>query len=75
MKRVRRFSSPSSPAPLSRGAGRVRKAHRRRGASALDYILILGATLPIVAFVLTKGVRMIQLVYEMTCVLVAWPFM
>ena len=47
----------------------------RRGASALDYVLILAAMLPIVLFIVVKGKRIMQLVWEMLCVLVSWPLM
>lgn len=47
----------------------------RRGASSLDYVLILAAMLPIVLFIITKGKRIMQLVWEMLCVQVSWPFM
>lgn len=49
--------------------------HRRTGASTLDYILVLGVILPLAAIVLPMGMRMIALVYEMICVLTAWPFL
>jgi len=51
------------------------RRHRRAGLATLDYFLVLAVALPLVAFVIDKGIRMIRLVYEMTCVLVAWPFM
>jgi hypothetical protein len=47
----------------------------RRGVASLDYVLILGVVLPLVAFILWIGPRIMRLVYEMTCVLVSWPFM
>ena len=47
----------------------------RRGASALDYVLILAAMLPIVLFIVVKGKRIMQLVWEMLCVQVSWPLM
>ena len=53
----------------------VVRRHRRAGLATLDYFLVLAVVLPLVAFVIDKGIRMIRLVYEMTCVLVAWPFM
>ncbi len=49
--------------------------HRRAGASTLDYILVLGVILPLVAFAIPAGKRIIQLSYEMVCTLVAWPMM
>jgi hypothetical protein len=48
---------------------------RRRGNSALDYMLILAAMLPIVLFIVVKGKRVMQLVWEMLCILVSWPLM
>jgi hypothetical protein len=53
----------------------VARRHRRAGLATLDYLLVLAVVLPLVAFVIDKGIRIIRLVYEMTCVLVAWPFM
>lgn len=50
-------------------------AHGRRSAAALDYVLILAAMLPIVLFIVVKGKRIMQLVWEMLCVQVSWPFM
>jgi len=49
--------------------------HRRAGVSTLDYVLLLAATLPLVAFAIAKGIRIIQLAYEMICTMVAWPFL
>jgi len=43
--------------------------------ASLDYVLILGVVLPVVAFVLWIGPRIMRLAYEMVCVLVSWPFM
>ncbi len=50
-------------------------SHRRAGVSTLDYILVLGVILPLVAFAIPAGKRIIQLSYEMVCTLVAWPMM
>lgn len=49
--------------------------HHRAGAAALDYVLVLGVILPLVAFVMWAGPRIIRLAYEMISVLVSWPFM
>jgi hypothetical protein len=35
----------------------------------------LAVILPLVAFVMWIGPRVMQLAYEMVCVLVSWPFM
>jgi pilus assembly protein CpaF len=47
----------------------------RRGAATLDYVLVLGIVLPLIAFVLRVAPRIMNLVYEMTSVLVSWPFL
>jgi hypothetical protein len=52
-----------------------RKTTSRSGVAALDYVLILGVVLPMVAFILWIGPRIMGLAYEMVCALVAWPFM
>jgi len=46
----------------------------RRGAASLDYILVVGVILPLALIVIPVGRRIIQLVYEMICVMIAWPF-
>lgn len=38
-------------------------------------MLILATLLPMVLFIVVKGKRMMQLVWEMLCVLVSWPLM
>jgi hypothetical protein len=53
----------------------VGQVRGRRGVATLDYILVLGVVLPILAIVIPQGRRMMQLVFEMTCALVSWPFM
>ena len=52
-----------------------RRRGARRGAATLDYVLLLAVVLPMAAFVLWAGPRIMNLVYEMTCVLISWPFM
>lgn len=52
-----------------------RVALRRRGSSMLDYVLVLGAVLPMLAMSYYYSMRIIRAVYEMTCTLVCWPFM
>ena len=47
----------------------------RRGAATLDYILVLCFILPVSAFVIGMGGKIMQLVYEMLAVFLAWPFM
>lgn len=46
-----------------------------RAGEAFDYVLILAATFPIVLIAVTKGKRIMQLVWEMLCVQVSWPFL
>lgn len=48
---------------------------QRQGEAAVDYILGLGVVLPLLVAVLPAGRRIMQLVFEFTCTLVAWPFM
>jgi len=54
---------------------RIRKPLRRkrRGVTTIDYILILGLVIPLVAFMFGIVPRMIRLVYEMTIVVVNSP--
>ena len=47
----------------------------RRGLASLDYILVLGVILPLAAFILWIGPRIMDSVYQMICGLIAWPFM
>ncbi|MGQ9574031.1 MAG: hypothetical protein ACUVUC_01810 [Thermoguttaceae bacterium] len=41
----------------------------------MDYVLILGVILPMVAFIMGVGPRIMRLTYEALCLLVSWPFM
>lgn len=47
----------------------------RSGVAALDYILAIGVVFPLLVVILPQGRRAMQLVYEMTATLTAWPFM
>ena len=47
----------------------------RRGVSTLDYILVLGIVLPLLAVIGPQGGGAMQWVYEMTATLVGWPFL
>ena len=51
-----------------------RRTARRSGVAALDYVLTMGVVLPLAAFVLWAAPRIMNLVYEMTCVVITWPF-
>jgi len=58
----------------------VRHARRsgrnpRRGAATVDYVLGLGVVLPLLLIVLPAGRRAMQLIFELACGLVAWPFL
>lgn len=52
-----------------------RPVRARRGASTLDYALLIGVVLPLAYIVMRAAPRMMSLVYEMFTVLTAWPFM
>ena len=54
--------------------GRKRR-NRRRGSAAIDYFLVVGVLLPLATLVLWFGPRAIHSVYDMSTVIVAWPFM
>ncbi|MFW6171183.1 MAG: hypothetical protein ACODAD_11890, partial [Planctomycetota bacterium] len=58
---------PGRPAPGG--------ARRRAGVASLDFVLAMGVILPMIAFVLWAAPRIMNLVYEMTSVLVSWPFL
>ena len=63
---------------LRRNPGKIgshRPPRRRRGAALLDYVLVLGAALPMVAMSYYYSTKIIRAVYQMTCALVCWPFM
>jgi hypothetical protein len=47
----------------------------RRGVAALDYVLVLGVVLPLVAFIMWVAPRMLERVYELVCLLISWPWM
>jgi hypothetical protein len=59
--RIKRWNNLSRPA--------------RRGVAAMDYMLVMGVVLPLAAFLMWAAPRIMNLVYEMTTVLVSWPFM
>ena len=68
---ISRTGFPARP-PRLRRAG---KPVPRKGVASLDYILVGGVVLPMAAFVLWIGPRIIQQVYDMVAVQVGWPFM
>jgi hypothetical protein len=61
--------------PALRPPSRAVPASRRTGASTLDYVLVLGVVMPLAVIVIPTSIRIIRSVYEMTTVLIAWPFM
>ena len=63
------------PIPADRRGRGHSRGRGRSGVAALDYVLVLAVILPLVAFVMWIGPRVMQLAYEMVCVLVSWPFM
>ncbi|MGQ9503590.1 MAG: hypothetical protein ACUVQG_00655 [Thermogutta sp.] len=66
------------PWQLLLATGRELAARRftRRGAvSTLDYVLVIGVILPVAAFCMWAGPRLIWLTYQMVYVLIGWPFM
>ncbi|MBN2024821.1 MAG: hypothetical protein JW809_18725 [Pirellulales bacterium] len=50
-------------------------AYRRGGVATLDYVLVLGVVLPMVAFIMHVGPRILRFAHEMIAVMVSWPFM
>jgi hypothetical protein len=48
---------------------------QRKGFAALDYALVLGVIFPVAAALLWMGPKIMMLVYEMTAVIISWPFM
>jgi|YNPMSStandDraft_1061717.scaffolds.fasta_scaffold04140_4 hypothetical protein len=61
---------------LTKGRALALQRLTRRGAvSTLDYVLLVGVILPIAAFCMWAGPRLIWLTYQMVYVLIGWPFM
>ena len=54
---------------------RLTKHDSRWGASSLEWVLVLGASLPMLTVAYYYAVKIIRAVYEMTCGLICWPFM
>ena len=57
---------------------KLRMSGRRRpraGVAALDFALVLGVLLPVVLLLMVVGPKIMKLVYEMTAVVISWPFM
>lgn len=61
---------------LTKGQALAEQRLTRRGAvSTLDYVLLVGVILPVAAFCMWAGPRLIWLTYQMVYVLIGWPFM
>ena len=54
---------------------RRRRAQKRRGSATIDYFLLAGVVLPLAAIFWWFGPRAIHAVYDMSTVVIAWPFM
>ncbi|HVA48567.1 MAG TPA: hypothetical protein VNH11_19535 [Pirellulales bacterium] len=61
------------------GGRRTRRGSRNRrdraGAATLDYALLMGVVLPMAAFCMWAGPRLMRQVYEMLLVCISWPFL
>ena len=53
----------------------VNMPRSRRAAVSLDYVLVLTVILPMIAFMMWAGPRIMRLAYEMVALLISWPFM
>ncbi len=51
------------------------RSRPRAGVAALDFALVLGVLLPVVLLLMVVGPKIMKLVYEMTAVVISWPFM
>ncbi len=64
------------PGKLSLDRIQRRSATRRRkGVAAVDYVLTMGIILPLAVFLFWVAPSIMNLVYEMTSVLISWPFL
>ena len=59
----------------SRHSPSAQRRLRRVGAATFEYVLVMGAAVPMVAMSYYYSTRIIRAVYQMTCALVSWPFM
>ncbi|MFO0905485.1 MAG: hypothetical protein U0939_20920 [Pirellulales bacterium] len=71
---------PTAARPVRMPAPRARHWHMRhwralrRGAATLDYVLVMGVVMPLVVFVYWAAPRAMNLVFELTSVVMGWPF-
>lgn len=56
------------------GVRPLRKFGLRKGAATLDYVLVLGAALPLAGLALYQSGRIIRAVYAFACTFIVWPF-
>lgn len=75
MQSCRIKSKTSRKSKASRRRANPAPQGSRAGVATLDYILVLCVLLPLLAFIVPAGKRIIELSYEMICVMFAWPFM
>jgi hypothetical protein len=68
-RRTRRFRSRPDP------KSKIQNPKFRRGAAALDYALVLGVVLPLLAITMYEAPKIMSLAYEMDSLLISWPFM
>ncbi|MGQ0633853.1 MAG: hypothetical protein ACT4QC_04525 [Planctomycetaceae bacterium] len=52
-----------------------RREAARNGAATLDYVLVLGAALPLAGLALYQSGRVVKAVYHFTVAFIGWPFM
>jgi hypothetical protein len=60
---------------MQRRLTKRRRTLLARSGQTLDYVLMVTALLPLVAMALPQTRRIISLVFELTCDLIAMPFM
>jgi hypothetical protein len=69
-----RQTSGDLPTRTSPEFWRIR-LRKRRGSATIDYFLVVGVLLPLAAIVWWFGPRAIHAVYDMSTVVIGWPFM
>jgi hypothetical protein len=60
--------------PNSSATTRPRDASRRRGSATIDYLLVAGVVTSLGGIAVLQGARIIRLAWQMTHVLLSWPF-
>lgn len=72
---IRRAGGEGLLVPRKCLPGREKRQRARRGVAAFDYVLVLCVILPLMAFIMWVGPRIMNLAYQMVTMLVTWPFM